>query len=318
MICGKCDRTNDADAAFCANCGQPLSDVPGKVASGPRRSYWYALLLVPVLLAVLGIGYYLFLLPSGVAAVVNGEEITLSELDAAAGVSDDGRGVPAEQIGAIRYAALSQLITERIACQEARKAGIRVSADEVSDAVACLRSGSGLDERGFEAQMIGQYGSMAAFRKTLVRRLEIRKLIDGQIVAGTADPAVANARVNQWLREITGKASVRVALAEGVASAGCSCCGDSGNGPAQREGGSPAGPGAQRGCGMRQGTPAAGQQTQVQAAREAALEYWRRQHGNGPVEMRVTDFGCHIQVDILKDSRIARSLRYQNGVITEI
>jgi CheY-like chemotaxis protein len=53
-------------------------------------------------------------------------------------------------------------------------------------------------------------------------------------------------------------------------------------------------------------------------ARDAALAYWRRQNGDGPVETRVTDFGCHVQVDIMSNNKIAKSLRYQNGTITEM
>jgi hypothetical protein len=57
MNCGKCNAINDGDAVFCTNCGNALN----ALAEGPRktrRSYWFALLLVPVLLAAAGMGYY--------------------------------------------------------------------------------------------------------------------------------------------------------------------------------------------------------------------------------------------------------------------
>jgi hypothetical protein len=297
--------------------------MPGKAVSRQRRSYWYALLLVPVLLAALGVGYYLFLLPNGVAAVVNGEEIMLAELDAAAGVSGDGPGVPAERLNALRYEALSDLITERIACQEARKAGVSVSAEEVQAAVGSMRSASGLDEQGFKARVNERYGGMDAFRKGMERRLAIRKFIDQKVTAGASDPADASMRLNQWLRNATAKASVRVSLSEELSpsGSGCGCCSKDpaaqGSGPANGQ--AKPGCGQGKGCGTQAGPAAGSPQAKAQAeeARAAALAYWKERNGSGPVEMKVTDFGCHVQVDIVANSKIAKSLRYQNGTITE-
>ena len=321
MICGKCDRTNDADAVYCANCGEPLAEMPGKAVPRQRRSYWYALLLVPVLLAAIGIGYYLFLLPNGVAAVVNGEEITLAELDAAAG---KGGNVPAELLGQMRYEALSQLITERIAYQEARKAGVSVSAEEVRAGIEGMRAASGLDEQGFNARVDERYGSRDAFRKGMERRIAVRKFIDQKVTAGASDPADANVRLNQWLRTATAGAAVRVSLSEELPSSGsgCGCCG---RGPAEQGSGPgngqvKAGCGQGKGCGPQAGPAAGSPQAKAQAeeARVAALAYWKERNGSGPVETKVTDFGCHVQVDIVANSKIAKSLRYQNGTITEM
>jgi hypothetical protein len=47
------------------------------------RAYFFALLLIPVVALATGLGYYKFILPDGIAAVVNGEEIKHSELDSA-------------------------------------------------------------------------------------------------------------------------------------------------------------------------------------------------------------------------------------------
>lgn len=311
MNCGKCNTMNDGDAAFCANCGSALMAVPRR----KRQTYLYALLLLLVLLAVAGAGYYKFILPSGVAAVVNGEEIMLAELDDLIRSDGNSAGVPAETLGRMRYAALSELITERIALQEARKAGVQVSNEEVHAAVQDMRAASGLDEKGFEAKVTERYGSMAAFRKGLARRLAIRKFIDEKVTAGASGPADANMRLNQWLQDSTARAAVRVSLAEQLPASGCGCCGGGGPG-AVKQGCDPAKGTSKRGCAPQAG----GKQVFGQgiAARDAALVYWRKQNGNGPVETKVTDFGCHIQVDIMSNNRIAKSLRYQNGTITEM
>jgi len=124
------------------------------------------------------------------------------------------------------------------------------------------------------------------------------------------------------------KAAVRVSLAEQLPASGCGCCGGGGPGAA-KQGCDPA-KGVKQGCDPKAGTkrgcdpkgrPAAGANqvsNQGKAARDAALAYWRRQNGNRPVETKVTDFGCHVQVDIVSNNRIASSLRYQNGTITEM
>ena len=273
------------------------------------KPYWFALLLVPVLLAAAGMGYYKFMLPSGVVAVVNGEEITMAELDAVIRSARDGKDVPEEALGRMRYSALSDLITERIACQEARKAGVRVSPEEMNDAIARNRSAAGLDEKSFEAQVNALYGGRDNFRKGMERRLILRKFIDEKITAGISDPTIAGFRLNQWLQGISSKATVRVSLEEQMRkSSGCACCGGSGTGSAKH------------GCGPKAGTRTGGKQpaSQITAARDAAIGYWSKKHGSGPVETKVTDFGCHIQVDISANNRIARSLRYQNGTITEM
>jgi hypothetical protein len=52
-------------------------------------------------------------------------------------------------------------------------------------------------------------------------------------------------------------------------------------------------------------------------ASEAALRFWHQKHGNDPVSTKVTDFGCHMQVDIVKAGKLVGSLRYQAGAISE-
>jgi len=309
MNCGRCKQSNDADAVFCVNCGNPLAVLPSR-ASGIRwKSYWSALLLVPVLLGVGALGYYKFMLPEGVAAVVNGEKITIAELDAVVRAARNGKEVSAEELGPLRYAALSDLITERIACQEALKGGVRVLPEEVNDAIARNRSSAGLDEKSFDTQVNTLYGGRDHFRKSMERQLAIRKFIDDKITAGISDPTIRGYRVNQWLQGISSKATVRVSLDEQMQkSAGCACCSGSGAGTATH------------GCDPKARANGGGKQTgpQITAARNAAIGYWSKVHGSGAVETKVTDYGCHIQVDIVENNRVAKSLRYQNGTITEM
>src|SRR5512147_927879 len=114
MTCQKCRNANDDDALFCTNCGDPLGTAGAAAAAKPGWNWRYLLLLVPVPAFIAAVGYYKFYLPQGVAAVVNGEEIRLAEVDAAARDITNGRDVPDEMRSRMRFAVLNRMITERI------------------------------------------------------------------------------------------------------------------------------------------------------------------------------------------------------------
>ncbi|OGW40509.1 MAG: hypothetical protein A2010_08075 [Nitrospirae bacterium GWD2_57_9] len=304
---------NDADAQFCSECGRPMEPAPAQGKT--RKPYLYALLLIPVLVLAGGIGYYKYVLPQGIAAVVNGEEIMASELDSEV-VRTTGSREAAD--GRLRYQVLNSLITERLILQEARKAGMSTSGGEISLAVVNARSGSGLDEAGFRERVESQYGSMQAFERALGRRLLVNRFVAERIIPADADPRTARAALDRWLQERSDAASVRVTLAEQWSGAGCGCC-------ANKAEASPAPPAASGGCRMAKnssaaagnGTAAAAEASRTGQAADAGLRYWQEKHGAENVTAKVTDFGCHMQVDIVKDNKTIGSLRYQGGVISE-
>jgi hypothetical protein len=268
---------------------------------------WYAVLVIAAAAAVAGIGYYRFFLPGGVAAVVNGEEISLAEVDGVVRSTASGREFPAERGARMRYEVLSRLITERIAEQEAIRAGVRASSDEIAEALDRSRAASGMDRDTFASKVAEFHGSMRAFRKALERQITIRKYIVEKVAAGISDPAIANALVERWFQDISGHAVVRIALEEQLPSSGCSCCAK--GGPAD----------GTKGCDPSRGRPGGVRSAPMaEEARTAAIAYWHERHGPGTVETRVMDYGCHIQIDIIQESRTAASLRYQNGKITEL
>jgi hypothetical protein len=248
---------------------------------------------------VAGIGYYKFLLPDGVAAFVNDEEILLSELDeAVARVQGEGSAVPE----GLRHQILNQLITERVALQEARKAGISVSREELAVAAREARAASGLTDKSFDREISSLFGNRRAFEAALERRLLIRKVIAEKVAPSGVDPVSARRATDQWLRDVTTRAAVRIALAEQVAGPGCRCC----NGPRE---------------GNKTGQNIAAKQSpasnRMKTALDATLRYWHAKHGPDAIETRQTDFGCHIQVDIFQQEKMIASLRYQSGIITE-
>jgi SurA-like protein len=298
MQCQTCKTNNDPDAVFCTECGKTLAGQPQK----QRRPYLIALFFVPVLVLAAAVGYYKFFLPDGVAAVVNGEEIRLSELNAAVSRMQGEQGTPP---AGLRSQALNELVMERLVLQEAAKAGITASKEEVAAAVAQARAASGPDEKAFRKEVESLYGSMRGFEKFLERRIAINRLIAEKIAPRGADREAAARAVDQWLRDLSGKAAVRIALAEQWSGGGCGCCSKGGDQAGQR------GPG----CATAK-RPLAADSTRT--ASEAGLRYWHAKHGPDAVETRLRDFGCHVQIDIVKNEKIIGSLRYQDGNITEI
>ena len=216
MFCTNCNHSNDGDAIFCDECGKPLGAAAAPARS--RKAYWFIVVLVPVLLLVGWLGYYKFFLPDGIAAVVNGEDIKLSELNAEIVRTQTA---PESVTGRLRYQMLNEMIAERLVLQEAIKAKMSVSWDEIRAAAASARSASGLDEKAFEKKMLSQYGSAAAFERAVGRNLLIKKFITEKVVPSGADPRTARAAVNNWFQEASGRSSIRIALAENGSTAGC-------------------------------------------------------------------------------------------------
>jgi hypothetical protein len=312
--CTQCNASNEEDAAFCVECGKPFS-TEAKTSATSRRNYLFMFVLVPILAIVAGIGYYKFVLPDGIAAVVNGEEITMSELESAA----SAQGTADDRSGRFRYQLLNQMIAERIVLQEARKTGISISRQEIASAIDKARVASGSDDASFRKKLSSQFGSPSAFENALARRLLINKFIAEKVVPPGADPETARIAMDQWYEGISRKAAVRIALAEG---SGCGGCIKKSEGqPPCRQGmkGPCCAGGAQANTGgddrrSQSMAPA----SQVQIAVDAGLDYWHAKYGPDAVTARATDFGCHVQVDIMKGETIIGSLSYQNGNIQEL
>jgi hypothetical protein len=55
-----------------------------------------------------------------------------------------------------------------------------------------------------------------------------------------------------------------------------------------------------------------------QEAKAKALEYYERKTQKKGAEAKVTNFGCHIQVDIIEGGKVIVSLTYRQGEVQEI
>lgn len=225
MICRECKTINDDDALFCTGCGRPLG-VEGTADARSRRwPYLIALLFVPSIALVAVAGYFKFFLPDGIAAIVNGEEIRISELDAAVARTAGSRGTPDP---GFRYRILDNLILERLAFQEARKSGMSVSRDAIDPVLADVQSASGLRADEYKQATIAKFGSMREFEWQVERQLLIKRMIEERVAPPGTDTEAKNRAKERWLRDLWAKAVVRIAFVECVMGAGCERCNESG------------------------------------------------------------------------------------------
>ena len=327
MQCQECSQPKDDDAAFCASCGDPVATMPAGAPVRRWKAYLSVLFLVAVLLALLGVGYYKFILPDGIIAVVNGEELRHSELETAVkrlrksyesnyGPAFFEGPTGAQKLGRLRSSALNDQIRERIALQEAQRLGVVVSDEEATAAGEQMQKAAGMDAVAFAKHVRSRYGQEEAFLDEVRKRIIIERLVAGSVTRGIIDPQAAQAAVSRWFKELSARASVRIALPEQLSAAECGCC--SPRGEAARTAG--AGGGCGSGCGGSGKASPTGEKANTAAEQEAVkagLAYWKKNHGvKEEVTAKVKDFGCHMQVDILKSGALIASLRYQNGVVT--
>lgn len=229
MHCPDCNTANDPDARYCSECGRPVSGDTKISSVGKTRTYFFALLLIPVVALAGGLGYYKFILPAGIAAVVNGEEIKRSELDSAVALTQAKNGEEnsngdqsAQYTRRLRYEVLSGLITEKLVLQEARKVGISASPEDVASAVSLAQASSGMDKNKFQALVVQRFGSMPSFEEAVRREIIIKRIIARQVIPQGGDQQRGDA-VNAWLEDLSARASVRIALAEQWSGGGCGC-----------------------------------------------------------------------------------------------
>lgn len=226
MICSSCNKLNDMDAVFCIGCGRPLSKTTPQSLQTSRQ-FLYIVILIAAIAAALGIGYYRFILPDGIAAVVNGEEIRLSELEAelARLVHERGAGgrdgINQEALRRLRYEALTLLIRERLLLQEARKAGVSISNEEIDAAEARTRQAWGMTDRQFDDHILKAYGGKREFRNVLRRRMLIDRFISQKIIHGISTRQGQEAAFSKWFSAVSAGAQIRISLPEQWAGAGC-------------------------------------------------------------------------------------------------
>lgn len=315
--CVHCGKETGEGELYCPEC-QAISGI-----KKPRRVWVFSILFSAVLLSLTG----LLLWHGGIsfgslsldsilgrpAAVINGEPITRADMQArvknirAMLERQHGRDLFAGQQGRVLLANLEQevldgMLEERLVAQEARSLKIQISDAIVQEELQKISKEIYGDWEKFQARLREEGVSKEDLQN------HIRNLLLYKGVKAAKAPAGSNPDIsfNAWLIQAKQKAELAIYYSgdrAGSSSASGGCCspgGSQGCSGIPSSGGRPADPETERG------------------AKKAALEAFQK---NNRVEKgltaKVTDYGCHIQVDIQKDGKVVKSYTYQNGKVFE-
>lgn len=228
LECPQCGNPLAKGVAVCGACGREVKDddmvLPPPQEKGPGRKNLYAILAV--LLVILGGAALLVftgLLPNpmkgggSTAAVVNGEKISIAEVDqkfdlykkmsGKSGQPDsttpEGKAAAAD----MRMQILNAMIQERILVTEAAREKITVPPQEVADKISAVKKNLNLSDKDFD-EFLKKHGMSAAnFEKRVERDFLIEKLI----AKGTQEKGLTK---DAWLAELHKRAKVEILLAK--------------------------------------------------------------------------------------------------------
>lgn len=289
---------------------------------GSKRLWWItgggAILLLLIVSAVLwrakeeGWDFSWAALTGKPVAVVNGEKVSRAafreRLEVSRGMlerqygkglfsGEEGKGILAE----LEADVLERMIQERLVGQEAKRLNIAVTDAQVRQEIEAVGKevyGSpenflaSLKEEGISPEyLFGHIGS-----------LMLRKEVDK---AKLATVVSSEAPLGYWLAQARQEAKIDIYMTAGFSRAGGagSCCGSGG---AADGGGSDA---SQKG-------PAPDLKSEAAAAGLAA--YRKANPAVKDARAKVTDYGCHLQVDIEQAGKLVKSYIYQNGEVTAL
>jgi parvulin-like peptidyl-prolyl isomerase len=248
------------------------------------------------------------------AAVINGEPIARADLTArvksirAMLERQYGRDLFAGQQGQALLANLNEevlngMLEEKLMYQEARKLGIKITDEQVQQKLDQItREVFGTWEK-FRARLQEEGLS----KEDLQNNLRSLLILEALKKAKTQQGADLDVSFNAWLIQAKQKAELIIYDSEiggmTLPTAG-GCCG-------------PGGP--SDGSGGQSGTARAIDSKTEREAQKAGLEAFQKTNpAEKGVTAKVTNYGCHIQVDIQKEGRIVKSYTYQAGKAFEI
>ena len=258
------------------------------------------------------------------AAMVNGEPIAWSETKERFRIArlmmekEYGKELFAGERGRaylsdLERNVLEKMIADRLVAQEARRLNIQVDNDRVKKEIQEIGREIYGNWENFQASL-REDGISPEYLSAYVRNLLLHQEVKKAKTPAGADP---DEYFGAWLTQDRQIAKVTFNESIGFLKSSTqeqgSCCGVGGS----------AGGG---GCGGRGGSGCGGQQAAAgpvdpklkSEASAAVLAAYRK---NNPAEKdvaaRVTDYGCHVQVDIEKGGKIVRSYTYQNGSVID-
>ena len=318
--CSRCGKASAGeDGEYCPDC---MSGVRRKRATGRL------LLMGTVVILILAGAVYSYggrnawevtwdALLGRPAAEVNGEPVTRSALRERTDVSrrmverqygkelfagDRGRALLAE----LERDVLEKMVEERLVAQEARRLKITVDDERVRQELQTIAREIYGNWEKFQASL-REDGISPEYLADHVRNLLIFREVNKAKAPPGVDP---NRYAAPWLAQAKANADITIGKTAGPLptafwGAG-SCCGSGG------------GCGTGGGCGGNRASGVEDPELKEKAGAAALGEYRKTDPAGQGAEARVTDYGCHVQVDIEKNGRVVKSYAYQDGEALEL
>lgn len=325
-ICGVCGKEHESDnERFCPGCG---SEIRGR----SKKRLWCSGIAVAIL-SFAG-ALYLFAdtnawefswdsLLGRPAAEINGEPIAWSEARERFRITrlmmekEYGKELFVGERGSaylrdLERDVLERMISERLVAQEAKRLSITVGDERVRQEMREIGSEIYGNWENFQASL-NEDGISEAYLSAHVRNLLLREEVKKAKAPAGADP---DEFFGAWLTQDRRSAKVtfhgNVGLSRASSQAQGSCCGSGASAGAGGRTGGGAG-----GCGTKQDSGALDPELKRQASAAAIDAYRKTNPAEKDVIAQVTDYGCHLQVDIEKGGKVVRSYTYQNGSIID-
>ena len=317
--CRHCGKEIEGKGVFCPECRA----IAG--AKKPKRIWLFSLVFSGLLLSLTGMMLWHGGLSFGnlsldaiwgkPAAVINGEKISRSDLKARLKIfqrilerqygndlftGDRGRALFVN----LKNKVLNDMLEEKLVSQEARKLGKQVTDEQVKQKMDQITKEIFGTWENFQTRLQEEGMSKEDLQKNIRYLLLLEALKEAKAPEG-GNP---DGSFNAWLIQARQKAEVTVYNSENLpgsapslAGGCCSLTGSSG------------------GCGGQSVTPRPIDPKIASEAQKAALEAFQKSNpAEKNVAAKVTNYGCHIQVDIQKEGRVVKSYTYQEGKVFEI
>lgn len=119
-----------------------------------------------------------------IAAVVNGEIILLSEVEAAAGPGLpplDAKGADAQRRQALLERAVNELVSDELVTEVAKEQGLEPAPAEIDGAIDNVMRENRIDQKGLEGALAQQGMTMATYREMLAKQLTRMKVAEVKV-----------------------------------------------------------------------------------------------------------------------------------------
>ncbi len=298
--CPSCGEGNERRSRFCIHCGNPLPR-----SQKTRLKKRHILFGAIVLILTGAIGYFLTGgLESKLVGKVNGEGMTRKEFSKRLErvkkfyelrygqnlfQGEEGK----ENLNRLKTEILDEMTTEKVLLQEAKSAGYSSpSEEEIQKEMETIKKKYGLSDEDLKQKMGGNIEDLKA---ELKKEWVISQFVEKAVLKD--NQTNASQVFGQWLTQAKAKATIETyEKLEPVLTAKASCC--------------------KSGCGGGR-APTLDPKIEKEA-KAKGLEYYEKKTQKKGASARVTNFGCHIQVDIIEDGKVLVSLTYRQGEVQEI